>query len=103
VGHEIWHKEADGHLSAETGGLKLIVCKLDSCARFVVLQRAEDDRSCSEVMLSSGTEPSVDAAIAAAWRAAARIFIMLTERRRSAVHADVRRSRSERANANVEG
>ena len=58
--HEIWHKESDGHLSAEVPGLKLFVRKLDNCARYVIQRRADDDRSCAGDMLSSGTEPSVD-------------------------------------------
>ena len=96
-------KEAEGRFSAEVPGLRLIVRKSDNCARYVIFQRAGYGGSCAEVMLSSGTEPNVDAAIAAARKAATRIDIMLTERRRSAVHADIRRSRSERANAKVEG
>jgi hypothetical protein len=103
VEHEIWRRDADGHLTAEASGLKLIVRKLDNCARYMILQRAGDGRPCAEVMLSSGTESNVDAAITAARKAATRIDIMLTERRRLAVHADLRRSRSERTNANVEG
>ena len=103
VEHEIWHEEADGHFSAEVPGLRLIVRKSDNCARYVILQRAGYGRSCVEVMLSSGTESNVDAAMVAARKAATRIDIMLTERRRSAVHADIRRSRFVRANAHVEG
>ena len=44
--HEIWHREADGHLSAEVPGLKLIVRKSDNCARYVILQRAGDAVVC---------------------------------------------------------
>ena len=85
---EIWHREPDGSVSTEIPGLKIIVRKSDGCARYVILQRAGDGRSCVEALLSSGTEPNLDAAIAAARKAATRIDIMLTERRRSAVHAD---------------
>jgi hypothetical protein len=88
VEHEIWHKEAEGRFSAEVPGLRLIVRKSDDCARYVILQRAGYGESRAEVMLSSGTEPNLDAAIAAALEAATRIDTMLTERRRSAVHAD---------------
>ena len=100
--HEIWRREADGHLSAEVPGLKLIVRKLDNCARYVFLRRA-DDRSYAEDMLSSGTEPSVDAAIGAARRAAARIGIILTERSRLVVHVDLRRLWSVAADTRAEG
>jgi hypothetical protein len=92
VEHEIWHKDAEGHLSAEVPGLKLIVRKSDNCARYVILRCTGHDVSCAEAMLSSGTEPSVDAAIAAARKAATRIDIMLTERRRAAIQMDRRLS-----------
>jgi hypothetical protein len=93
VEHEIWHKDAEGHLSAEVPGLKLIVRKSDNCARYVILRCPGYDVSGAEVLLSSGTEPSVDAAIVAARKAATRIDIMLTERRRAVVQMD-HRSRS---------
>jgi hypothetical protein len=102
VEHEIWHEEADGHLSAEVPGLRLVVRKSDNCARYVILRRAGYGKSCAEIMLSSGTEPNVDAAIAAARKAATRIEIMLTERHRVAIQM-VHRSRSVRADAHVEG
>ena len=88
---EIWHTGADGSVSTEIPGLKIIVRKSDGCVRYVILQLA-DSGSCAEVMLSSGTEPTVDAAISAARRAATRIDVMLTARRKSAIHVDNRRS-----------
>jgi hypothetical protein len=91
VEHEIWHEEAEGRFSAGVPGLRLIVRKLDNCARYIIVQRVYDGTSCVEVLLSSGTEPNVDAAIAAARKAATRIDIMLFERRRLAVYSDSRR------------
>ena len=88
---EIWHTGPDGSVSTEIPGLKIIVRKSDGCARYVILQSAGYG-SCAEVMLSSGTEPNVDAAILAARRAATRIDVMLTARRKSAIHADAHRS-----------
>jgi hypothetical protein len=102
VEHEVWRREADGHLSAEVPGLKLIVRKLDNCARYVIVRRADDDGSCAEAMLSSGTDPSVDAAIAAARRAAARTEVMLAARRRLDIQM-VHRSRTVLSDDHVEG
>lgn len=81
VNPETWRADADGHLSAVVSGLRLVVHKFESCARYVILQRAGNDRSTSEIMLSSGTEPGIEAATAAAERVAARINLTLTERR----------------------
>jgi hypothetical protein len=91
VDREIGNTAADGDVSTEIPGLKIIVRKSDGCARYVILQSAGYG-SCAEVMLSSGTEPNVDAAIVAARRVAARIDVMLTARRKSAIHVDSRRS-----------
>ena len=99
--HEIWHAEADGHLSAELRGLKLIVRKSDACARYVIVRRAHS--GCSESMLSSGTEPNVEAAMAAARRVATRIDVMLAERSTSMVHMDNRRITSVLAPLHKEG
>lgn len=84
--HEIWRAEPDGQLSAEILNLKLIVLKSDTGARYMILQRNRDGRMNPEVMLSSGTEPNVEAAIVAATRVAARIDLMLAERRRTVMH-----------------
>jgi hypothetical protein len=81
----------------------LVVRKSDNCARYVVLQCPGDDGTCAAVMLSSGTELSVDAAMAAARRAAIRIDVMLAERRRVSGYVDFRRSRSVPAGAHAEG
>jgi hypothetical protein len=88
---DTWHTESDGCVSTEIPGLKIMVHKSDGCARYVILHSAGDG-SCAEVMLSSGTEPSVDAAIVSARRAATRIVVMLSARRSSAIDVDARRS-----------
>jgi hypothetical protein len=61
--------------------LRLVVRKSDAYARYVILKRAGDGGSSAEVMLSSGTEPNVEAAIVAATKVATRIDLMLAERR----------------------
>jgi hypothetical protein len=60
--------------------LKLIVRKSDACARYLILQCDRDGRFKADVMLSSGTEPNVQAAIVSAKRVATRIDLMLSER-----------------------
>jgi hypothetical protein len=86
VDHEIWLTVSDGRLSAEFPSLRLIVRKSDAYARYVILKRAGHGGSCAEVMLSSGTEPNVEAAIVAATKVAARIDLMLAGRRRPVLH-----------------
>ena len=83
---EGWQTVSDGNLSAEFSGLRLIVRRSDSYARYVILKRAGQSISCTEVMLSSGTEANVEAAIVAATKVAARIGLMLAERHRTATH-----------------
>jgi hypothetical protein len=82
VDREIWQTEPDGQSSAQVLGLKLVVRKYDSCARYVVLQPDGCGGTCAQVMLSSGTEPNPNAAKIAAERAATRTVCMLSERRR---------------------
>ena len=78
--HETWRTELDGQLSVEVRDLKLIVRRSDACARYVILQRGRSGGMCAEVMLSSGTEANVEAAMVAAKRVATRIDFMLAER-----------------------
>ena len=68
--HETWRTELDGDLSVEVRDLKLIVRRSDACARYVILQRGRSGGMCAEVMLSSGTEANVEAAMVAAKRVA---------------------------------
>ncbi len=84
--HEIWRAVSDGRLSTEFPALRLIVRKSDAYARYVIIKRAGYGGSCDEVMLSSGTEPNVEAAIVAATKAAPRIDLMLAERHRPMIH-----------------
>jgi hypothetical protein len=86
VDHEMWRRVSDGRLSAEFAGLRLIVRKSDAYARYVILGRSGHGGSSAEVMLSSGTETNVEAAILAATKVAARIDLMLAERRRPVTH-----------------
>jgi hypothetical protein len=83
---EGWQTVSDGNLSADFPGLRLIVRRSDSYARYVILKRVGHGVSCAEVMLSSGTEPNVEAAMVAAAKVAARIGVILAERRRTAAH-----------------
>ena len=99
---EIWRAEADGQASAEVPGLKLIVRRSDTCARYVILRRTGYGATCTEVMLSSGTEPNVEAAMAAAKKVATRIAAMLAARRRSLPHVDDHRIMSVRTGSRVE-
>jgi hypothetical protein len=91
VDGKIWRAEADVQASAEFPGLKLIVRRSDTCARYVILRRTGYGGTCTEVMLSSGTEPNVEAAMAAAKKVATRIDAMLAERRRSSDHVSTDR------------
>jgi hypothetical protein len=81
-----WQTVSDGNLSADFPGLRLIVRRSDSYARYVILKRVGHGASCAEVMLSSGTEPNVEAAMVATAKVAARIGVILAERRRTAAH-----------------
>jgi hypothetical protein len=82
VNRATWRIETDGHFSAEVRGLRLIVRKSDIYARYVILQCADHGGSSGNIMLSSGTEPSVEAVMVAAERVATRINLTLADRRR---------------------
>ena len=83
VNRETWRREVNGDLSVQVPGLRLVVQKSDTYTRYEIVQRGSDHHgSSSEIMLSSGTEPSADAAIVAAERVAARVAVMLSERTR---------------------
>ena len=84
--HEIWCAVSDGRLSTGFPALRLIVRKSDAYVRYIVIKRAGYGGSCDEVMLSSGTEPNVEAAIVAATKVATRIDLMLTERHRPMIY-----------------
>jgi hypothetical protein len=88
VNREKWRTDADGCLSAVISGLRLVVRKSDCGARYAVLQRANHNGSSDDIMLSSGTEPSFEAAVVAAERVATRVAFILTERRRVMAQAD---------------
>ena len=83
-----WRTASDGQVLAEVHGLKLVVRRASACARYVVLQPGGYAEARADIMLSSGTEPTVSAAMAAAERAAARTIFLLGERRRSVVKQD---------------
>jgi hypothetical protein len=88
VDQATWRIAYDGQVSAEFHGLKLVVRRASACARYVVLQACGYAEARDEIMLSSGTEPTVSAAMAAAERAAARTLFWLGERQRSVVQQD---------------
>jgi hypothetical protein len=79
--HEIWRTEPDGERSAMLRNLRLIVRSSRDCARYMILRRATDNGECPEVLLESGTESNLNAAMVAARRAATRIEGMLADRR----------------------
>ena len=83
-----WRTAADGQVSAEVHGLRLVVRRASACARYVVLQPCGYAEERAEILLSSGTEPTVSEAMAAAERAATRTIFLLGERRRSVVQQD---------------
>ena len=82
--------------------MKLIVRRSDTCARYVILRRTGYGGTCTEVMLSSGTEPNVEAAMAAAKKVATRIAAILAARRRSLPHVGDHRIMSVRTGSRVE-
>jgi hypothetical protein len=69
LGRKHWHADANGQLSATAHSLRLIIRQFDGCARYLIVRRGKDGAS-GEIMLASGTEPSVDAAMMAAERRA---------------------------------
>jgi hypothetical protein len=88
VDQATWRIAYDGQVSAGVHGLKLVVRRAGNCARYVVLQPCGHAETRAEIMLSSGIEPTVSAAMVAAERAAARTLFLLAERRRSVVQQD---------------
>ncbi len=75
MGYEsIWRTGPDGVLTAEAGGLRLVVLppsKIGGTVRFLVLRRDGDHRS----LIGSGTEESVRAAMDTAVRMAGRMLV----------------------------
>ena len=67
-----WHDDAYGQLSATAHNLKLIIRKFDGCVRFLVIRSAEGERR-GDIMLASGTESTVTAAMITAERTARRM------------------------------
>jgi hypothetical protein len=80
----MWCFDPDGQVSTRVGALKLIVRKSEQYARYVILHSPVGTAN-KENILSSGTEPNVQAAIEAAERAATRIGFIFTARRRSGI------------------
>ena len=83
-----WRTAPDGQVMAEVHGLKLVVRRASACARYVVLQPCGYAEQRAQIMLSSGTEPTVSEAMAAAERAATRTIFLLGERQRLVVQQD---------------
>jgi len=73
AGHEIWHTEPDGDLSAVVQNLKLIVRRDNAYTRYLVLRGAGQGWGHADVILASGSEYDVSAAMIAATRTANRI------------------------------
>ena len=92
---DAWEIEPGGELSTEFGSLRLIIHQSADCARFRVVLSAGAHGS-PELMLASGTEANLNAAIQAAIKAAVRIEKLLAERLRIA-------KSTERSNATLVG
>jgi hypothetical protein len=84
VDHVSWQLEADGQLSAAVQNLRLVIRKAEGCVRYLILRRSPRNGGFPEIMLSSGTESNLDAAMMAARRVAIRIESILAERQRIA-------------------
>jgi hypothetical protein len=89
LGHEIWLRGPDGELFAVVHSLKLIVRQSGCYARYLILQRGVNGREGHEIMLASGTEANENAAMIAARRGAMRISLMLDERQKQRLQADI--------------
>ena len=96
LNREAWCVGADGVLSTEVPGFRLTVSKVGSWVRYVILQHAHCAGRPSDIMLSSGIAPDVEAAIVAVQKVAARIDFMLAERSRLVVQAADRISSAQR-------
>jgi hypothetical protein len=70
---ENWHDDAYGQLAATAHNLKLIIRKFDGCVRYLVIRSAEGGERRVDIMLASGTESTVNAAMMAAERTARRM------------------------------
>jgi hypothetical protein len=88
LGQKHWDVGPDGQLTATLHSLRLMVRKSDGHARYLVLGRFADGRASSEIMLASGTEPNVRAAIEAAERTATRIAPIIAARLKVVAHLD---------------
>jgi len=88
LGREHWHVDADGQLSASAHNLRLVIRQFDDCARYLIVRSTTQGGTCDEIMLASGTEPSVHAAMTAAERTAKRIEPTLAEQPRSSLGED---------------
>jgi CheY-like chemotaxis protein len=73
LGREHWNADAYGQLFATAHNLRLVIRQFDDCARYLIIRSITQGSACGEIMLASGTEPSVHAAMAAAERTAKRI------------------------------
>lgn len=84
---QFWSAERDGQLSAVVGSLRLLVRSSDDCARFLIVHQSTHDNSYSN-LLASGTESNVNAAMAAARKAATRIEYILADRLKGSIGHD---------------
>lgn len=67
-----WQTGQGGVLTLDTGELRLVVMEVSGSVRFMVLRPPTGARAGPEMLLGSGTEDSVQSAMAAAERMAAR-------------------------------
>ena len=79
-GREQWYADAYGQLLATDHGLKLIVRQFDGCVRYLVVRTAPEGGRYGDIMLASGTELNVSAAMTAARRRASSIEPILAKR-----------------------
>ena len=85
LGREHWHVDADGQLTASARNLRLVIRQFDDCVRYIIVRSTTEGGTCGEIMLASGTELSVEAAMMAAERTAGRFEPTSAEHPRSSL------------------
>ena len=78
-GREQWYADAYGQLLVTEHGLRLVVRQFDGCARYLVVRTSLEGDKYGDILLASGTELNVNAAMTAARRTASRIQSILAK------------------------
>ena len=71
--HHVWQTEPNNVLSSAAGEFRLIVRRMDGCARFLVLRCPREATDDPHTLAGSGTEDDVRAAMTGAEEMAARL------------------------------